>query len=497
MTPWTFNLRSSNSDIEDEEETNPFSQNITSPNAHPQRDEILAIEQKQKDIELEELFGGAEEEAVEYKPNPWSIAKINANARKTLQAKPKPKPIKKPTINAGSKSSGLERFSKNPKDLPSDAHCISGIPAGTRKRSLRDSISEALRRGKAAAIVPPDQDSQSQVRKNVARKHIKGLRSRAADTTLVVDFYQPLDGSIQPSHSAYQKLIPPGRAPHNLGAYIPDKLTAIPTHAESAHTTEDHRHLDTPDRIFSGDSYPPDESTALFQNPETREDNLCSSPYRVDDGLVPTSGTVYTPPQSSPSSRCTNTHTLNPLMVISPELRPDRISRGRVRLASPYSVSTIKTRLEPSPTVELIARCAAPQPSGPSKRLGGKYARTSVLSMMTNVLTKNQYSDSDAYREESPTFAWAAPSPTMTETIRHTPPARGQVYQPHTPEDTSHPIQKKRPATPPRKKPVERLDLDDKPLWSTLPTPPSSKVKPPANGIKTSRFRLPGSFLGK
>ncbi|CUA77382.1 hypothetical protein RSOLAG22IIIB_12716 [Rhizoctonia solani] len=72
MTLWTFNLRSNDSDIEDEEAESPYN-------------------------ELEELFGTTED-----KPIPWSIAKI-AHSRNVV---PKPKPTWEATGNPSWRSSG-------------------------------------------------------------------------------------------------------------------------------------------------------------------------------------------------------------------------------------------------------------------------------------------------------------------------------------------------------------------------------------------------------
>jgi hypothetical protein len=90
MTLWTFDLRSSDSDIEDEED---ISSNTTphvssdppialNTSLHPQQPNDQANQHNRTAKELDELFGvEKEEDDINYRPNPWSIAKMHANTR--------------------------------------------------------------------------------------------------------------------------------------------------------------------------------------------------------------------------------------------------------------------------------------------------------------------------------------------------------------------------------------------------------------------------------
>lgn len=93
MTSWSFNLRSgSYSDSDDDSEAisasdpNRTASVVTNSSLQDpggnSLDTLPRTLQNDTSRELEELFGGIEDDAiVNYKPNPWNIAKINANAR--------------------------------------------------------------------------------------------------------------------------------------------------------------------------------------------------------------------------------------------------------------------------------------------------------------------------------------------------------------------------------------------------------------------------------
>ncbi|KAG8757750.1 hypothetical protein FRC11_004312, partial [Ceratobasidium sp. 423] len=367
MTPWTFNLRSNDSDLEDEEETISPLQSVTALDTHPQHDDIQRTRQMQTNKELEELFGTTEdEESVEYKPNPWSIARINANSRNVAPVtKPKPKKTWRPANNSGSKSSGpgLERFWKNPRGLPKDG-C--GTPSETvlnaRNKPLRDSISEALRRGGPTTTVFSEQGPQPRARASVAGGSGNLLNSQLTDTSR-------LQGSDQSPLGVHQKPILSRYNTYELGAYIPDNSPNIPIFNEIPPTAGDHEHPGTPNGSLSGDRYILNELMTPAQGCEdtnTPDDNSYPSPYQVCDEALSSIGFVHTPTHPPPDSQRRDTSIEcmpNRFRTASPEPGLDWISQNQVRLASPYSDGHNRDSQVPSPTVELIARFTAPKPN--------------------------------------------------------------------------------------------------------------------------------------
>ncbi|CAE6487012.1 unnamed protein product [Rhizoctonia solani] len=477
MTLWTFDLRSNDSDLEDEEETIPPLQNMIALDTHPQHGNTQRAQQKQTDKELEELFGTKDEDSVEYKPNPWSIAKINANARNIAPVtKPKSKKIWKPTNNPGSKSSGLERFWESPRGLLKDGCGAPETAFSARNKPLRDSISDALRRGGPAATASLEQDLQPQARAtSVAEKPTERLNSQLTDTARLPEPHQSLLGF-------NQKPILTGCNIHELGAYIRDKHSNMPVFDKlRSSAAEEHGHPGTSSGFLPRDSYIPDVVHSQgSEDTNTLDDNSNSTPYQMCDEEAPNSGFMHTPTRSPSGLQWKGTpaeRTPNRFRTASPEPGLGWISQNQVHLASPYSDGHNGDSQVPSPTMQLIAKFAAPEPNELA------------------VFERSKYSGSDIYCDDSPIFS-RAPLSTTTESTQHTSSALRQAYKSYTPERTLHRTHERPFATPPRKTITNCFDPDDKPFWSTLPTPPNSKLKPPADGIKTSRFRLPGSFLG-
>ncbi|KAG8709229.1 hypothetical protein FRC09_000786 [Ceratobasidium sp. 395] len=152
MTHWQFNLRSGfDSDDDDDKPTidserstnippsdmaanfQPNDTHDKSPSHIPIPTTTTTTPEDSTSKELRQLFGSADEETVQYKPNPWSIAKINANARATRD----PAPSKPQNLKHGTQV--VKRTWLPQPKAP--------------KNSLRDAISAALRRDSAAAAV--------------------------------------------------------------------------------------------------------------------------------------------------------------------------------------------------------------------------------------------------------------------------------------------------------------------------------------------------------
>ncbi|CAE7210912.1 unnamed protein product [Rhizoctonia solani] len=491
MALWTFDLRSSDSDMEDEDD----SLNTTLSN-HLEQHHIDNTRQGQINQELDELFG-APEETVEYKPNPWSIAKINANSRNTVSLpKPTPKKIWKPG-NFGSKSSGLGRYWKNPKAVK-DGYVVSPKTSPNTGKSLRVSISEALRRGAPATSPVQEQSDQVQLRTQEVEKPMDGSEPRLDDTAPSLDTHKPPSNPIRPPADFHQEALFHEFTPNEPSAYIPDRRDTTPVFDQSPHAIEGIQHLDASNERFPGDIYPPDELAVSvpgtgYQHPQ--DDDLCSALYRVYDENSFSGGSVHTPVKLGPNLQSKNTfgaHTPDRFGAASSQLGPGCISPNQIRLASPYSGNFSGTALEPSPTVQLIASFAAPKFN--ESVVVSEYSEVCLFTCLPtkiHILIQEKYSDPKVYPNESPGFAHSPPSPIPC----HTQPNHNRTYPPHTPNRTSYPARKPF-STPPRNKTkTKKFDPDDKPFWSTLPTPPNSTRRPLSGGIKTTRFHLPGSFL--
>ncbi|CUA73472.1 hypothetical protein RSOLAG22IIIB_10831 [Rhizoctonia solani] len=459
MTLWTFNLRSNDSDIEDEEAESPCQNATTSHTSHSQHPNTR---QKQINHELEELFGTTEEN-IEYKPNPWSIAKINAHSRNTA---PKPKPTWKATGNPGWRSSGPRSW-KKPTPSVKDERVVFTETSPNSGKSLRDSISSALRRGGPVTTV--GQDPNIEDRENQRMERPKGwLEPLATDTIPSLDINPLPDSYVYPPVDSDQEQMSSTLVPHQPGTYIPNGHFTLPLYGEPCKETQ---RLDIPEELCHEDTYV-DELATLSSgsgDQHTSDDSSCLSPFLVHDGAASSIGSMHMPANPRPDLRWENPSLPDHFGPASPELGSSWNSQNLVHLVSPYSDSPIKNKLEPSPTVQLIARFAAPKLNEPAA---------------------SRDSEARVNRAESPTFAWSPPSPTPS----YTQTTRNQVYPLHTPERTSRPTRDSF-YTPPRNKLRRRFDPDDKPFWSTLPTPPRSNFKPPTDGIKASRFRLPGEFL--
>ncbi|KAG9088218.1 hypothetical protein FRC06_002169, partial [Ceratobasidium sp. 370] len=168
MPDWRFNLRSGfDSDEDDDVDPEKLVQASPAPDSqkHDTNDNSCShhfapkVNEDSTSKELQELFGTSEEDKVCYKPNPWSIAKMNANARGTAarlgarkpasKARWPTKPIKQPGISESTISAFTRPgpFASRPSDLkpPKDFGTGLRLPKAP-SRSLRDSISAALRR---------------------------------------------------------------------------------------------------------------------------------------------------------------------------------------------------------------------------------------------------------------------------------------------------------------------------------------------------------------
>ncbi|KAG9084971.1 hypothetical protein FS749_004781 [Ceratobasidium sp. UAMH 11750] len=192
---------------------------------------------------------------------------------------------------------------------------------------------------------------------------------------------------------------------------------------------------------------------------------------------------------------------------LSPKLKPHHLlgapagayPQGRFELSygddydSGHACVASLEILDPSPTLQSTTQDPAEPPSKPN------YAEQSPV---------EEYPQDTNTGEVSPVFVYAPPSPTR-ETVL---PSSSRTSTPagnHTrvrgldPNDENIiPAIRREPITPlqPPRKPVNAkpgpwLDPDEGPVWSTLPSR-SKKPKQVKTLVTTSRFRLPGAFLG-
>ncbi|KAG8738320.1 hypothetical protein FRC10_006991 [Ceratobasidium sp. 414] len=519
MTNWRFNLRSGLDSDEDDVNENPAqaSSENTGPgprnhdtNDDPSSHRVLVgtANEDSTSKKLQELFGTAEEEKVSYKPNPWSIAKINANARATTERPAIRKPTFKspwPTKLVKQSTHGqviIPGFTK-PGPFTSKSPALrspNDSSAGPRRpnassRSLRDSISAALRRDPDIALATDNPTANNQNVAIIPKNPIpSGSYNPETNISLPLSGLYNLGDPSPETPTVYQK----------YSAYIPEHETIITQNSPTVFP-----------QAQSAAAYPP----VLDADASESHTPALTWGHPSSDGLVsPIEG--YYPPTDlqvtlsgtglryeHEGSRHDYAALPSPLMdPPSPELNPqhlpgtlvspcfqgelehnygDNYASGRVNVASP-------TMLESSPTLQLMAEYAVKPPP------------------QTNYTAKsraNEYSQNANTRGASPTFAYAAPSPTRETFLpgaSHTPtPAhkRNRVRESDFSDEVIIPAIRREPITPlqPSRKYATKsgpwLDPDEEPVWSTLPSR-SRKTKQVKTPVATSRFRLPGTFLG-
>ncbi|KAG9096883.1 hypothetical protein FRC07_010866, partial [Ceratobasidium sp. 392] len=438
--------------------------------------------------ELEQLFGTCGEETVQYKPNPWSIAKINANARATSKPSSKPsKPREKiiPGFTRPHRKTNHAFFSNSSGSKPpKDSRTWLPQPKAPPNRSLRDSISAALRRNSTSASAP-----------------IAPLDTR--ETAIIPDPGPPnnsrFDGveasPISPQDTYSEANDGPSSAlvPHPLdSAYIPQNDTIIPQISDND--------LDQ-GQITAAYSSDPDPDTYEGQTPALTFGDPNS------DGLVSPIMDDYTStgfPSASSSHEeqrflYEGTLLLSPAIdQPSPNLRPEQaISEGLYlegRFESirdsglGYVLAKSPIVLHPPPTFQLTT-----EPSPEAQVVGESQDRGS----------RNRYTN---YREESPIFAYEAPSPVSEKCWPNTSytstPARKRKRAPepvdfNDGEEIAPAIRREpiTPVQPTRRHATSWLDPDEEPVWSTLPAR-GKKSQAKTSPVTTARFRLPGAFLG-
>ncbi|KAF8607437.1 hypothetical protein BDV93DRAFT_604019 [Ceratobasidium sp. AG-I] len=493
MSGWSFNLRSgSNSDSEDDTETNspsntdhiaPAATNssLQDPVSHP-LDVVSRTPQNDNSKELEELFGGIEDDAVvNYKPNPWNIAKINANSRpartgpaKSVRPASKPLEVKA----AGNKRFFVTKPRGAGANLTSVSHFSAKQPSPPKRSnekpasSLCDSISAALRR-EAATTFPI---------------------SASMDT--------PTVGPVLETYGA-----PP--APQALS--LDERATESIPASESVHDADDAPAL-TSDN-------PSSDSLVLSDEPYDALTITTSPRVRIAVDQAYFEATPYNTGLEYP---------ISPIPNISPTWNTQRVSSGyaddntsnelerayQEQHMLGYTPTASLSMLEHSPTLRLIAEFAKARPR---QEREGNVETTSQSEALEN-------SQADCDREGSPTFAWYPPSP-IREDTRPTSYSHGNDYKEQNASsrapkrkhrdfevDSSSPISSystrhltpaRQPITPPRNsakkrfaKPIRRLDFEEEPIWSTLPIRGGAKQAKSPNEITTARFQLPGTFLG-
>ncbi|KAG8707352.1 hypothetical protein FRC09_001872 [Ceratobasidium sp. 395] len=508
MTHWQFNLRSG-FDIDDDDNeltttseptinippsnaTTDLRQNDTHDNSPshiliPTTTTITTEDSTSK--ELEQLFGSTDEETVQYKPNPWSIAKINANARATRD--PASSKLQNPKVWNPSGRKVIPGFTHparppNPffQTRAKDSRTWLPQPKAP-KNSLRDAISAALRRDSAATVV------------SATAPH---------DTGIIPDTHPPDHSGPEHTDSLLilpEKALHEGRdepprtlSPHEANrAYILQNNTVIPQISDN-----DFLQAQNPRAHFSDpDGYEGDTPVLTWDNQSSDDRPL--SPIMEN---YPPAGFQETSPVSTPRQKPSHGYAVSPsgyVDQLSPDLRPqpvfarpesfdlgDEPGPSRYRRPSPIDISTgPRAMLEPSPMPPLMieSRSETRYPDG--RQASERYGQ-----------------DVDCDRA-SPIFAYTVPSP-ISETprfssLRESSPARKQTrtHEPDPKAEPSIPARHREPITPlqpTRKHTTPWLDPDEEPVWSTLPSRTKKKTPTRTSPVTTARFRLPGAFLG-
>ncbi|KAG8778169.1 hypothetical protein FRC12_025122 [Ceratobasidium sp. 428] len=502
MTHWQFNLRSGFDSDDDDNELTTTSEpsihislsdattdlqlNDTHDNDSPSHIPIpttMTTTEDSTSKELEQLFGTADEETVQYKPNPWSIAKINANARATRDPAPSKPPKSKLWNPSGRKViPGFNYPARPPNPFfqtrVKDSRTWLPQPKAPRN-SLRNAISAALRRDSAAVSATAARASGI-----IPDTHLLDHLSpeRAESLLILPGLHEGRDEPLRiaPSHEANS-------------AYIPQNNTTIP------HTPDtDFIHAQNPNTHFS-DVYEGDTPALTWDNPSS--DDGPASPIMENYPLAGFQGML---PVTTPDRRPPHGYIVSPCGYAdrpSPDLRPQPVSArpesfdlgdepgpSRYRRPSPIDISTgPRAMLEPSPMPPLMieSRSETRYPDG--RQASERYGQ-----------------DVDCDRA-SPIFAYTVPSP-ISETprfssLRESSPARKQTrtHEPDPKAEPSIPARHREPITPlqpTRKHTTPWLDPDEEPVWSTLPSRTKKKTSVRTSPVITARFRLPGAFLG-
>ncbi|KAG8791185.1 hypothetical protein FRC12_009962 [Ceratobasidium sp. 428] len=507
MARWQFNLRSGfDSDDDDSELTATSEHSIHIPPSDATTDlqpndtydnstshipiPTTTTTEDSTSKELEQLFGTIDEETVQYKPNPWSIAKINANARATRDPAPTGKPQKSKLWNPSGRKiiPGFTHPARPPnlffQTRVKDSRTWLPQPKAP-KNSLRSVISAALRRD-SAAVVSDTVTHDTGIIPDTHPPHHSGPER------VELSFLPPEDALHEDRGE------PPPIVPHEANsAYIPQNNTTIPQTPDTdfiqVHNT--HPHFSDPE-VYEGDT-----PTMTWDNPSS--DDRPVSPIMEN---YPPPDFQGTSPVTTPCRKPPHNHNISPsryLGQLSPDLRPQRVS------TSPSDGFGLGGGPRPS-------RCSHPSPTGIPTGSRTMLEPSPLSRLMVESHSDTRYTDGhqpnerydqdDDHGNNSPIFAYTIPSPVPKTRRFSSPyestPARkpARAYQPYSKPESTIPIVRREPITPiqpTRKHDVTPwLDLDEEPVWSTLPSRTKKKTPTRTSPVTTARFRLPGAFLG-
>ncbi|KAG8683130.1 hypothetical protein FRC08_014510, partial [Ceratobasidium sp. 394] len=360
-------------------------------------------------------------------------------------------------------------------------------------RPLRDSISEALRRGSDTALDVDNRTAENRNATIIPNSSIPcDSNVSETDVSLLSLGSNRFDDDSPQTPTTYQ----------DDGAYIPEPETITsqnsPTIFPQAH---------------SAPTYPPDSDPCESQTPALTWDHPNSDglipPIEGSDQLIELQ---YTP--SGPARRRyegpSHHDATRPLLIMdppSPELDPQCLSGTPARIYGWDGLSPGYSHDNDSGCMHRAVSAAILEPS-PMLQAMTQYAADPLPQI--DYISEPQvdtYSQDANTLEASPIFAYAPPSPipgTAPPTSSHTStPAhkRRRVRELDSNDEDIVPAIRREPITPlqPARKHNTKsgpwLDPDEEPVWSTLPSR-SKKSKQVKSPVATSRFRLPGAFLG-
>ncbi|KAG8683071.1 hypothetical protein FRC08_014544, partial [Ceratobasidium sp. 394] len=360
-------------------------------------------------------------------------------------------------------------------------------------RPLRDSISEALRRGSDTAL---DVDNRTAENRNAIIKPNDSIpydsNASETDVSLISLGSNRFDDHSPQIPTTYQ----------DDGAYIPESETIT---ARNSPTIFPQAH--------SAATYLPDSDACESRTPALTWDHLSSdgliSPVEGSDQLIELQYTQLGPARHGYGGPSHNDVTQPPPIMDppSPELDPQCLSGAPARIYGWDGLGPGYSDDNDSGCMHRAVSAAILEPS-PMLQAMTKYAVDPLPQMdYINEPQVDTYSQDANTLEASPIFAYAPPSPireTVLPSSSHTStPAHksSRIRELDSNDEDIVPAIRREPITPlqPARKHSTKsgpwLDPDEEPVWSTLPSR-SKRTKQVKSPVTTSRFRLPGTFLG-
>ncbi|QRW13308.1 hypothetical protein RhiLY_12307 [Ceratobasidium sp. AG-Ba] len=450
MTHWHFNLRSGYES--DDEEDLGAKQTEPAPSAED---------------ELHDLFG-TNEETVVHKPNPWNIAKMNANTRRTAN-----KLYHSPDEGTDKRHSELKSGpnSSNTKPQHSVHLKYPYLPQVLTQPSLKDSISAALRR--VPAIPTEDCDAThgdvsipnnftqetSYGAQETVRSNNRDNRKRISSPPSIPQITDHDHFTEQSEHND-QHYTSTEILSRNATTSPTKNLFALQVHNTGCETHEEH----TPPLTWAHPSS--DDFVSPIKSPRP----LLGHHKRTEESWEHTS--LFDVHSSSGGSL---------RIPLSPDPTHSTPTFTGWSLNNVYANMEIPRKLELQRIVGTLRDSSSTRIEIPRAKGEEDYLETSTLLntpfSAQNALKLNSIHTSATQAKQDRNI------PARPEKENNIPSLRYGLVTP--PRQASRSLAKSDPW----------FDPDEEPVWSTLPACPK-KAKQVKTPVITSRFRLPESFLG-